>query len=162
MAVALTFVPRSPKPAAGPVAVAMTLPRPCAASSPAPTEGCAETRARLRTACSPSLFSHRSMPPLPLCPPAHGLLRGWKMDYSDPPGLLRRRAMPRTGKHSVPLGLVASTPGHAARHRLPCPPVPLRHLSLENPSSFPYYYYYFYHYDCCCCYWCCNYRRCYH
>ncbi|XP_066178854.1 homeobox protein Hox-D4 isoform X2 [Sylvia atricapilla] len=97
MAVALMFVPRSPKPAAGPVAAALTLPRPRAASSPAPTEGCAETRARLRAACSPSLFSHRSMPPLPLCPPAHGLLRGWKMDYSDPPGLLRRRAMPRTG-----------------------------------------------------------------
>ncbi|OWK59445.1 hypothetical protein RLOC_00012931 [Lonchura striata] len=74
------------------------------------------------------------MPPLPLFPPAHGLLRGCKMDYSDPPGLLRRRAMPRIGKLSVPLGLVAGTPRYAARHRLPCPPVPLHHLCLENPS----------------------------
>lgn len=88
MAVALMFVPRSPKPAAGPVAAALTLARPRAACSPAPTEGCAETRA----ACSPSLFSHRSMPPLPLSPPAHGLLRGCKMDYSDPP-----RASPQAG-----------------------------------------------------------------
>lgn len=107
MAVALMFVPRSPNPAAGPAAAALTRPRPRAASSPAPTEGCAETRARLRAARSPSLFSQRSMPPLPLRPPAHGLLRGWKMDYSDRPGLLRRRAVPRTGKRSVPLGLLA-------------------------------------------------------
>lgn len=163
MAVALMFVPRSPKPAAGPVAAALTLPRPRAASSPAPTEGCAEPRARCRAACSPSLFSHRPMPLLPLSPPAHGLLRGCKMDYSDPPRLLRRRAMPRTGKHSVPLGLVAGTPRYAARHQLPCPPAPVRHLSLEAPySSFYYCCYYFGPYDSCCCYCYCNYRCCYY
>lgn len=133
MAVALMFVPRSPKPAAAPVAAALTLPRPRAPFSPAPTEGCAEPRARRRAACSPSLFCHRSMPALPLSPPAHGLLRGCKMDYSDSPGLLLRRAMPRTGKRSVPLGLAAGTPRDAARHRLPvllplfvtCPSKPL-------------------------------------
>ncbi|XP_058695530.1 homeobox protein Hox-D4 isoform X3 [Poecile atricapillus] len=95
MAVSLMFVPRSPKPAAGPGAAALTLPRPRAASSPAPTEGCADTRARCLAACSPSLFSHRSMP--------RYLLRhtdcyaSAKWITATLPGLLRRRAMPRTG-----------------------------------------------------------------
>ncbi|XP_066855360.1 homeobox protein Hox-D4 isoform X2 [Anser cygnoides] len=71
------FVHRSPHPAAGPAAAAPTPPRPRDASS-------AEPR-----------FARRSAPP-PLPPPL-GLLRGRKMDYSDPPGLLCRRAEPRTG-----------------------------------------------------------------
>lgn len=111
MAVALMFVSRAPKPAVGPAAAAaLTLPRPRDASSPAPAGGCAEPRARRRAASSPPLLSRRSSPPLPLSPRAHGLLRGCKMDYSDPPGLLRRRAVTRTGKHSAPLGLAAGTP----------------------------------------------------
>uniref|UniRef100_A0A8B9MWS3 Homeobox protein Hox-D4 n=1 Tax=Accipiter nisus TaxID=211598 RepID=A0A8B9MWS3_9AVES len=98
MAVALMFVSRAPKPAVGPAAAAaLTLPRPRDASSPAPAGGCAEPRARRRAASSPPLLSRRLLPPLPLSPPAHGLLRGCKMDYSDPPGLLRRRAVTRTG-----------------------------------------------------------------
>ena len=110
MAVALMFASRAPKPGAGPAAAALTLPRPRDASSPAPAGGCAEPRARRRAASSPPLLSRRLLPLLPLSPPAHGLLRGCKMDYSDPPGLLRRRVVPRTGKHSAPLGLAAGTP----------------------------------------------------
>ncbi|XP_030344559.1 homeobox protein Hox-D4 isoform X2 [Strigops habroptila] len=49
---------------------------------------------RRRAASSPQLLSRRL---LPIYPPAHGLLRGCKMDYSDRPGLLRWRAVPRTG-----------------------------------------------------------------
>ncbi|CAN0138877.1 unnamed protein product [Bubo scandiacus] len=97
MAVALMFVPLALKPAAGPAAAALTLPRPRAVSSPAPAGGCAEPRARRRTASSPPLLGRRWLSPLPLSPPAHGLLRGCEMDYSDPPGLLRRRVVPRTG-----------------------------------------------------------------
>lgn len=113
------FVHRSPHPAAGPAAAAPTPPRPRDASS-------AEPR-----------FARRSAPP-PLPPPL-GLLRGRKMDYSDPPGLLCRRAEPRTGKHSAPRGLAAAAAprprtaphggGSGARRRA-LPPALRRHLSL--------------------------------
>lgn len=155
MAVALMFVSQSPKPAVGPAAAALTLPRLRAASSPAPAEGCAEPRTRRCTASRPPLLSRRFLPPLPLSTSAHGLLRGRKMDYSDPPGLLRRRAVPRTGKHSTPLGLVLRARAPfctAARRRLPCPPALFGHLSLGAPYSC----YYLHNYGCCYCY--CNFR----
>uniref|UniRef100_A0A8C3KJM5 Homeobox protein Hox-D4 n=1 Tax=Calidris pygmaea TaxID=425635 RepID=A0A8C3KJM5_9CHAR len=71
-------------------------------TSPAPRRLLSRARGGMRGAPlppppTPHLLSRRSLPPLPLSPPAHGLLRGRKMDYGDPPGLLRRRAVPRTG-----------------------------------------------------------------
>lgn len=135
MAVSLMFVPCTLKPAAGPAVAVLTRPRPRGASSPATAGECAELRTRRRAGSSPPLLFRRFLPTHPL---THGLLRWCKMDYSDRPGLFRRRAVPRTGKHSAPLGIAAGslhprTVPHSGTAPAALSFSPAGHLSLTVP-----------------------------
>lgn len=110
---------------------------PLPASHGRPRRRCPDTSRPRDASSAEPRFIRRSVPP-PLPPPL-GLLRGRKMDYSDPPGLLCRRAEPRSGKHSAPHGLAAAAAprprtaphggGSGARRRA-LPTALRRHLSL--------------------------------